>query len=150
MRLSKGVATDWSAIITPIAESFMNGEVQWFTEVPTEFDPDDSTKDGTPIESVIAVTPARIQHVREPRDATGTYQWTEYRRIRCQIPVANLGLPIRKGVKGRITDGGKDPMLTGLVLVVQDARNSSWAALRTVECIVESIGAPAQGGGSSA
>lgn len=150
MRLSK--VGDWSAVITPIAESYMNGKVEWFTEEPP--DPDDfdvsDPNSAAPTEGTIATTPARIQHIREPRSVTNTYQWTEYRRIRVQIPSAYLALELPKGTKGRITDGGKDPMLTGLVLIVQDARNSSWAAIRTVECIVESTLAPDSGGGSSA
>lgn len=148
MRVAK--YADWSAAITPVAEAMMNGEVEWFTETPTEFDPRNSSKTGEPIETIIATTPARIQHLREPRNVANTYEWTAYRRIRCQIPASDLSLPIFKGVKGRITNGGKDPNLTGLVLLVQDARNSSWAAIRTVECIVESIDAPSGGGSSSA
>lgn len=138
MRLSKSVG-DWSAIITDIVESggFMNGEVFWFTEVATEYDPR-VPGSGEPTEVEIATTPARIQHIREPRDVNGTYQWTDYRRFRCQIPSQYLDEPIHNGVKGRITNGGKDPNLVGLVLIVMDARGSSWAPLRTVECVVES------------
>lgn len=147
MRVAK--YADWSAVITPVAEAMMNGEVEWFTEAPTEFDPRDPTKAGAPFEQVFAVTPARIQHLREPRAVESTYQWTEYRRIRCQIPSAYLSLEIPKGAKGRILNGGKNPDLTGLVIVVLDSRNSSWAAVRTVEGIVESISAPDSGGGSS-
>lgn len=137
MQLSKGVG-DWSAVITPIAEGFMNGEVEWFVPGVPVPQTDFSQTPTAPAETVIATTPARIQHLREPRDAGNAYQWSEYRRVRCQIPAANLGLPIIKGVRGRITNGGKDPNLTGAIIVVEDARNSSWAALRTIEGLLES------------
>lgn len=122
----------------------MNGTVEWFTEgAPTiAYDPQ-IPGSGQPTKDVIGTTPARIQHLREPREVNAAYQATEYRRIRCQIPFSDISLDLRKGVKGRITNGGKDPNLVGIVLVVEDARNSSWAALRTVECIVESVNASA-------
>lgn len=144
MQLSKTVG-DWSAAITTTVndQGLLNGEIEWFTvgAPATPYDPA-TPGSGEPTEDTIAATPARIQHLREPRDATNSYQWTEYRRIRAQIPFSEMHLAIQKGVKGRITDGGKDPNLVGLILIVQDGRNSSWAALRTLECTVESVGAP--------
>jgi hypothetical protein len=141
VQLSRTVG-DWSAPITEIAEGYMNGSVDWFTAgTHTAYDPA-TGEGGETAETEIGTTPARIQHLREPREVSSAYQATDYRRIRVQIPFSDMGLAIVKGVRGRITDGGKDPNLTGLVLVVQDARNSSWAALRTVECLVESSGPP--------
>jgi hypothetical protein len=133
---------DWSSAITPIAEAFQNGEVEWFTSAPGQYVPNDPTKTDAPVETEIGTTPARIQHLREPRDVNSAYQENEYRRIRVQIPSSDLDLAIVKGVKGRITNGGKDPNLVGVVLVVQDARNSSWAAIRTVEAMADSSAAP--------
>lgn len=141
MQLSKTVG-DWSAPITAIAEGFQNGEVFWFTPgARTPYIPSSGTG-GDTAETEIGTTPARIQQLREPREANSSYQATDYRRIRVQIPYSDMNLAIVKGVRGRITDGGKDPNLVGLILVVSDARNSSWAALRTVECYVESSGPP--------
>lgn len=141
MQLSRTVG-DWSAAITTVAEQFQNGTVEWFTGgAHTAYDPSDGTG-GSTAETVIGTTAARIQQLREPREANSAYQATNYRRIRCQIPFSDMALAIKKGVRGRVTDGGKDPNLTGLVLIVQEARNSSWAALRTVETLVESGAAP--------
>jgi hypothetical protein len=132
---------DWSAVISATALTFMNGEVEWFTAgAHTAYNPATGTG-GTTAETEIGTTPARIQHLREPREVNSAYQATDYRRIRVQIPFSDMSLAIVKGVRGRITNGGKDPNLTGLILVVQDARNSSWASLRTVECLVESTNA---------
>lgn len=120
----------------------MNGEVEWFTPGPplVPFSPT-VPGSGVPTEVEIATTAARIQQLREPREANSAYQATEYRRIRVQIPFSDIALNIQKGVRGRITDGGKDPNLVGIILTVSDARNSSWAALRTVECLTEATNA---------
>lgn len=142
VQLTRGIP-DWSAVITPIAESFQNGEVDWFSPDGTHVAYDPATGEGgTTAETAIGTTAARIQQLREPREVNSAYQATNYRRFRVQIPFSDMSLAIVKGVRGRITDGGKDPNLVGLILVVEDARNSSWAALRTIEALVESSGPP--------
>ncbi|MFZ2912396.1 MAG: hypothetical protein WAZ75_04890 [Candidatus Absconditicoccaceae bacterium] len=162
--LTKGVG-DWSAVITDTVDSLglMNGSVEWFTPgTPGTYDPATDTYTGGTPDAVIGTTVARIQHLREPRNVSNSYEWTTYRRIRVQIPYSAMMLSytglypsapdaypspdqypsalvnaIEKGTRGRVIDGGKDQSLTGKVLVVESAQNSSWAALRTVECVLE-------------
>lgn len=157
---------DWSKVITDVvdASGVMNGEVQWFIPGdPGTYDPATDTYVGGTADSVVGTTIARIQHLREPRNVSTSYEWTTYRRIRVQIPYSAIALaytglypsyayypspglypsslllsqPITKGTRGLITNGGKDPALVGRVLVVESALNSSWAALRTVEGVLE-------------
>lgn len=129
----------WNEQIRRIVETYQNGEVQWFTRAPSTGNP--VVGSGSPgAETVIATTPARIQHLREPRSVSTSYDWTTYRRFRFQIPYSDISDPIQKGVFGRITDGGDDPKLVGLVVQVQSAVNSSWAAIRTVEGVIEGNG----------
>lgn len=137
--LTKGVG-DWSAVIADTVDALglMNGSVEWFTPGTTgTYDPVTDTYTGGTPEVVIGTTIARIQHLREPRNVSNSYEWTTYRRIRVQIPYLDMTLAIEKGTRGRIVDGGKDQGLTGKILVVESAQNSSWAALRTVECVLE-------------
>jgi hypothetical protein len=128
----------WSDVIGQVAEEYFNGVIDIFTvsESVEPFNPE-TGEGGNEVETFIATgVPARIQHLREPRPVTATYEATTYRRVRFQVNLATYGsLAIPEGARIRIADGGKDPELVGRIAVVTSAVNSSHAAVRTIEGI---------------
>lgn len=135
------VGAHWSDVIGDVAAEYMNGVIDIFTvgKNPVPFDPKTGQGGGeieTPVASNVV---ARIQHVREPRPVTTTYEATTYRRFRFQVSLAEYGaLAIPEGARVRIVDGGRDPSLVGKVIVVTSSVNSSHAAVRTIEGLANS------------
>lgn len=97
----------------------MNATARWYKEGAHQFD-----------------TPARVQHLRAPLDASSASAWATKRAIRVQIPLTDSAALIRKGWIVQFI-GGNDPALENISATVQSAINSSHAAIRTVECISE-------------
>ena len=122
MGLSKPVG-DWSAVIGEAAELFMNGTIEIFDpKVPT-------TK--------VYSGKARIQHLRRPEIVNGSYEWSAYRNFRFQIPLKDAPSTLKAGLRVKITGGGKDPALVGSFYRVESVKNSSHAAVRTIEAVGE-------------
>ncbi|AHL18491.1 hypothetical protein ISF9_021 [Microbacterium phage vB_MoxS-ISF9] len=122
----------WEESILITARLFMVAEVCFYEMVEgEEWDPITGT--GGPEASVIWRGKARVQHLRAPRDQSNEYQTSDTRNFRFQLDPADNPPLLYTGVKARVLNGGRDPMLETLAYVVDSGVNSSQMAVRTVE-----------------
>lgn len=137
---------DWSAVITPIAEGFMNCDIELIapdSRPDAPYDPETGLG-GVGSPTVIWYGKARAQHVAATRGANlqgqDTYNPTGHRDMTFQIPLnEDYGYSgkIERGWLIRVLDGGKDRQLTDYLYNVDSGVNSSWAALRTIVCTID-------------
>lgn len=125
--------TDWPQVIHDAAITQMNAQVTAYESTITS---------GVEAIAVIWSGKARVQHIREPRDATQSYGESKTRRFRFQLDPDDVPPFFPSGTTFRVTDGGRDPQLEGLVYVVDSAVNSSHMAVRTVELRSDMIAYP--------
>lgn len=123
---------DWSQVIHDIAITQMNAWVVFYSSVI-----DNATQ--TESISVIWEGKARVQHLREPRDASTVYEVSKLRRYRFQLDPDDEPPFFPSGVTARVLDGGRNPDLELLVYVVDSAVNSSHRAVVTVELTTNMI-----------
>lgn len=115
--------SNWPQIIADGAEKFMNGTIQIF--VPNSGNPPTILYEGK----------ARIQHVRRTEEVNGSYELNYYRNVRFQIPLEDSPDSIATGYRVRITNGGRDPDLVNTLYRIESIKNSSHAAVRTIETV---------------
>ena len=92
------VNANWSAQIAAVAETEMTGNVSIFIPgTPGTFDPETDTETGGTPDALLAGltaysqstglggTPARIQQISQPREASSSYEWSMNTTIIIQI-----------------------------------------------------------------
>lgn len=132
---------DWTDQVAEDAEAEMNAEIQIYDPSSAdviEYIPLADTGGGT-TPDVLCTTKARIVRVRRPQFAATTDELTSVHPVRFQIPRdAQIGL-IAKGMRVKVTRGGRDSAFEELVYVVTVAINGSHQAVRTIETITELV-----------
>lgn len=129
----------WQDVIASVAAEYMNGVIQIVnpSAALTPYDPV-TGQGGEPQQTPIFEGPARIQHIRFPRETPGTYQWGANRYFRFQIDY-DPAVEIQKGFTIYVTDGGRDVTLEALRFEVISAVNSSHRAVRTIEAVTDGV-----------
>jgi hypothetical protein len=123
--------------IAVVAKRFMKGYVAFYDPGAkgTYNSALDAYVGGTP-DTLLFGSKARIQNLNES-DAPKRNEDAGQFDFRLQIPLEAETVPLKKGHVALIIDGGRDPKLVGLRLQVKPSLNSSMAAVRTVNCVVE-------------
>lgn len=88
-------------------------------------------------DAVVYSGQARIQPLRNARDSQFMVgDPSSSKIITVQIPWSEVEY-VRKGFQVQVTDGGRNPSLTGLLFTVVADVNSSHMASHTFECVVD-------------
>lgn len=127
------VSQDWTAPITEEARKHQKGKISVYNAGPR----------GALVPTAIAARPARIQQLREPTTSQVGDQWTPKRYFHFQIDLLESDPLILKGMIVRVDDGHKDKTLEQYAYTVENAVNSSDAALRTIKAVSEIQPVPA-------
>lgn len=130
---------DWpSEIAEAAAEEFNILITVTYGGTEGTYDPiTDSYTGGTEPTVLLEDRPARAQHKNLPAESAGAAEWATKRRYHFQTRLQDGDPAIPKGAKVSVTAGGRDPVLESYTFVVITATNSSHAALRTIETVVE-------------
>ena len=112
----------WEDEIASAAIPFMSAQIVIFTELPIS---------GA---NILFQGSARVQQIRQPQDASTTYEWSAQRNFRFQIDYDLVaGVNISKGNFIRVLSGGRDATLYHMPFEVLSAVNSDHRAVRTIE-----------------
>lgn len=144
------VVNDWTLTFkdAQVADLMFNAKIVIYdphSDQATAYDAFADTGAGVTPTVVMPERRARIQELksRSAVHINGSGVWGTYRLFRFETDLLPGDPLIRKGLELRVTDGGKDPSLTSFAYEVMTSVNSSWAPIRTIECITELVQVPA-------
>ena len=134
------ISDSWEDEIVDAWRETANGTISIYLDDGTEgtYDPvTDDTVGGTPDTPLYVSRAARIQHLGDGSESSGSYSWQAESRYRFQIEIFEGDPAIPKGAYVKVENGGRDPHLAGTVHQIVRARNSSHAAVRTIHTVSE-------------
>lgn len=133
--------SDWTAPITAMVKAHMRGVIDIYdpktAATSGHYDPTTDAQPTSAAVKILSARAARIQPIRTDQILNDAGEFVIQRFVRFQIELLADDPALHEGLIVRVTDGGKDTVLTKFAFQVLSAVNSSDAAVRTIETVAQ-------------